>query len=244
MQQSEEKMFKVLVVIPCFNEEEAIVDVANSIQKQQIEGVLLEPLVVNDCSTDRSLDVLEQNNIPHVSLPVNLGIGGAVQTGYKFALQEGFDAAVQLDGDGQHPAEELHKILGPLMNQEADVVIGSRYIEKEGFQSSSLRRFGINFFRRLIKMLTRVEIKDSTSGFRALNKQALVLVNDYYPDTYPEPEAVVLYARNNLSIKEVPVVMRERQGGTSSITGGTSAYYMMKVFIACVFAYLRFSKKR
>lgn len=243
-QPNEEKMLKVLVVIPCFNEEEAIVEVAQSIVCQSIDGVALSPLVINDCSTDKSQEVLKKNQIPHVDLPVNLGIGGAVQTGYKYALQNGFDVAVQLDGDGQHPAEELYKILAPLMQGEADVVIGSRYLEKEGFQSSFLRRFGINFFRRVIKMLTRVDIKDSTSGFRALNTSALELVNDYYPDTYPEPEAVVLYAKNNLQIKEVPVVMRERQGGTSSITGGQSVYYMLKVFIACVFAYLRFSKKQ
>jgi len=133
----------------------------------------------------------------------------------------------------------LVKIISPIKEGEAEVVIGSRYLTKEGFQSSTLRRFGINFFRRVIKMLTGEVVKDSTSGFRALNIDALRVVNQYYPDTYPEPEAIVLYTKHSLRIKEVPVVMRERQGGVSSITGASSVYYMFKVFMACVFAYLR-----
>lgn len=237
------KTLKVLIVIPCFNEQESIVEVVREIESQQVDGAELTPLVVNDCSTDNSLQILQDHNINHVSLPVNLGIGGAVQTGYKYALAKGYDVAIQLDGDGQHPADQIYKIVEPIKNGESDVVIGSRYLTKEGFQSSTLRRMGINFFKRLIKLLTKVEVKDSTSGFRALNIKTLEIVNNYYPDQYPEPEAIVLYSRNNLRIKEVPVIMRERQGGVSSITGSSSIYYMFKVFMACVFVYLRFSKK-
>ena len=209
------------------------------VESQSVPNVNISALVVNDQSNDDSLSVLKSEGINHVTLPVNLGIGGAVQTGFKYALKNGFDVAIQVDGDGQHPAEELGKLITPIANDEADVVIGSRYLTKEGFQSSSLRRFGINFFRRVIKMLTGVVIRDTTSGFRALNFKALEVVNEYYPDTYPEPEAIILYAKNELRIKEVPVLMRERQGGVSSITGSSSIYYMLKVFMACVFAYLR-----
>lgn len=239
MRQNVEKNLKVLIVIPCFNEQESIVEVVREVRSQQITGADITPLVINDQSTDDSLAVLKSARINHVSLPVNLGIGGAVQTGFKYALKNGFDVAIQLDGDGQHPADQLHKLIQPIQNAEADVIIGSRYLTKEGFQSSSLRRFGINFFRRIIKMLTGIVVKDSTSGFRALNVKALEVVDHYYPDTYPEPEAIILYAKNKLGIKEVPVVMRERQGGVSSITGSSSVYYMFKVSLACVFAYLR-----
>ncbi|MFT7612171.1 MAG: glycosyltransferase involved in cell wall biosynthesis, partial [Parvicellaceae bacterium] len=211
MQQKKEKILKVLVVIPCYNEEEAIASVVDEVKSQSLENVNIEVLVINDKSTDGSIDVLQKNNISHISLPVNLGIGGAVQTGYKYAFQNGFDVAVQLDGDGQHRADQLVNVIAPIQNDEADVVIGSRYLTKEGFQSSSLRRFGINFFRSVIKMLTGVVVRDSTSGFRALNLNALKLVNEYYPDTYPEPEAIVLYAKHGLRIKEVPALMRERQ---------------------------------
>ncbi|MBL4706731.1 MAG: glycosyltransferase family 2 protein [Flavobacteriales bacterium] len=238
-QQKKAKTLNVLVVIPCYNEEEAIADVVKEVMAQDIQDVKLTALVINDKSTDDSLKVLVANKINHVSLPVNLGIGGAVQTGYKFAFSNGFDIAIQLDGDGQHRADQLVKIISPIKEGEAEVVIGSRYLTKEGFQSSTLRRFGINFFRRVIKMLTGEVVKDSTSGFRALNIDALRVVNQYYPDTYPEPEAIVLYTKHSLRIKEVPVVMRERQGGVSSITGASSVYYMFKVFMACVFAYLR-----
>ena len=239
MQQKEVKNLNVLVVIPCFNEEEAIAEVVREVMAQNIKDVNLTALVVNDKSTDNSLKVLGEEQINHVSLPVNLGIGGAVQTGYKYAFNNGFDIAIQLDGDGQHRADQLEKIIQPIQQMEADVVIGSRYLVKEGFQSSSLRRFGINFFRSVIKILTGVVVRDSTSGFRALNSKALKVVNQYYPDTYPEPEAIILYAKHSLKIKEVPVLMRERQGGVSSITGASSVYYMFKVFMACVFAYLR-----
>jgi len=239
MQQKEEKILKVLVVIPCYNEEEAIASVVQEVKNQSVEIAAIDVLVINDKSTDDSLNVLQSNNISHVSLPVNLGIGGAVQTGYKYAFNNGYDVAIQLDGDGQHRADQLINVIRPIHQDEADVVIGSRYLTKEGFQSSSLRRFGINFFRSVIKMLTGVVVRDSTSGFRALNLSALRLVNEYYPDTYPEPEAIVLYAKHGLRIQEVPALMRERQGGVSSITGLSSAYYMFKVFMACVFAYLR-----
>ena len=150
MQQNSERILNVLIVIPCFNEEEAIADVVREVESQSVPNVYISALVVNDQSNDDSLSVLKSEGINHMTLPVNLGIGGAVQTGFKYALKNGFDVAIQVDGDGQHPAEELGKLITPIANNEADVVIGSRYLTKKGFQSSALRRFGINFFRNLL----------------------------------------------------------------------------------------------
>ena len=155
MQQNSERILNVLIVIPCFNEEEAIADVVREVESQSVPNVNISVLVVNDQSNDDSLSVLKSEEINHVTLPVNLGIGGAVQTGFKYALKNGFDVAIQVDGDGQHPAEELGKLITPIANNEADVVIGSRYLTKKGFQSSSLRRFGINFFRTNFKSPTK-----------------------------------------------------------------------------------------
>lgn len=233
------KQLKVAIVIPCFNEQDNVLDLFHEIKNTQFSSsYIIEPVFVNDCSKDNTQDVLISNNIHHIDLPVNLGIGGAVQTGYKYAFRNGFDVAVQMDGDGQHPPAELEKILTPILNNEADVVIGSRYITKEGFQSSSLRRAGINYFKRLNKFLVGVTIHDSTSGYRALNRKALEIVSDYYPDEYPEPEAIILYSLNHLKIMEVPVTMRERQGGESSIKRFKVLYYMIKVTLSTLFLFI------
>ncbi|MES2761463.1 MAG: glycosyltransferase family 2 protein [Bacteroidota bacterium] len=241
------KKVNIAIIIPCYNEQDNIValycELNNTIFPENYHVV---PVYVNDCSIDNSKQLLIENNITHINLPVNLGIGGAVQSGFKYALKNGFDIAVQMDGDGQHPPGELHKILTPLIESKADVVIGSRYITKEGFQSSQLRRLGINYFKNLNRCLTGITVNDSTSGYRALNKKALELVSEYYPDEYPEPESIVLYALNNLKIKEVPVFMRERQSGKSSIRHYKTIYYMFKVTLGTIFLYIRlkFNGKR
>jgi glycosyltransferase involved in cell wall biosynthesis len=205
----------------------------------RINALQLTPIVVNDCSTDNTLVVLKQLNCIFLDLPVNLGIGGAVQSGYKYAWNNHFDIAIQLDGDGQHPVEEIGALIQPIENNEADVVIGSRFITKKGFQSSSLRRTGIRYFRYLNRLLLGINITDSTSGFRAMNRKGLELVCDYYPDTYPEPEAIVLYSLNGLRITEIPAHMRERQAGTSSISNLSGVYYMVKVTLGILFIYFR-----
>jgi glycosyltransferase involved in cell wall biosynthesis len=238
---------RVAIVIPCYNEQDSITGVLDQLKAlPENPSYSLVPVVVNDCSKDNTLEVLKSSGCIYLDLPVNLGIGGAVQTGFKYALTNGFDIAVQLDGDGQHPSEQLPEMLAPLLSGKADVVIGSRFIKKEGFQSTYLRRSGINYFRMLNKMLTGRVITDSTSGFRAINIKALKIVCNYYPDEYPEPEAIILFALNNLEITELPVVMRERQGGVSSISSYKSLYYMIKVSLAMFFIYLRlkFNGKR
>ncbi len=233
-------MSKIAAIIPAYNEEEAITEVVQTLRKVATEnGLQLDVVVVNDCSTDSTSEIISKLPCIAINLPVNLGIGGAVQTGYKYAFYNGYDYAIQVDGDGQHPAEEIPKLVAALEKNNWDVVIGSRFLDKEGFQSTFLRRSGIGFFRFLNRLLVGVDIKDSTSGFRLLNKKALTLVNDYYPDEYPEPEAIVLYAKNGLKIGEAPVVMRERQGGVSSIGRSASVYYMFKVSLAVIFTFIK-----
>lgn len=241
------KAVKVALIIPCFNEEEAVLTLYAEISRTPFpEGITVTPVFVNDCSTDNTRQIFIDHRMTFIDLPVNLGIGGAVQAGYKYAFRNGYDIAVQMDGDGQHPPSELHKILKLITGGEADVAIGSRYLTKEGFQSSSLRRTGISYFRWLNKKLVGVTVYDSTSGYRALNRRALELVSGYYPDEYPEPEAIILYALHGLRIRETPVIMRERQGGKSSIRTYKTVYYMFKVTLGIIFLYIRlkFNGKR
>lgn len=238
-------MTRIAIVIPAFNEEEAItavVDDLNAVAKQhQLD---LKVIVVNDCSTDNTSEVISKLNCIALDLPINLGIGGAVQTGFKYAFANGCDYAIQVDGDGQHPAAEIPKLVNVALQQNADVVIGSRFIDKEGFQSSALRRFGINYFKRLNKMLVGVTVNDSTSGFRLISKKVLEVVSDYYPDEYPEPEAIILYSLKGFKIVEVPVIMKERQGGVSSIGRFSSVYYMFKVTLAILYTFIRIKFKK
>ena len=232
-------MEKIAVIIPAYNEEESIADVIDSVHVMQMQGVELIPVVVNDCSKDRTADIAADKDCVLLDLPVNLGIGGAVQSGFRYAFEQGFDYAVQMDGDGQHPASEIPKLYDALKNSAANVAIGSRFIEGEGFQSTGMRRLGINYLKNLIRLLTGFSVLDNTSGFRMLDPVALELVNDYYPDEYPEPESIILYLKKGLKIVEVPVSMRERQGGVSSIRYFDQLYYMIKVSLAIIYSYIR-----
>jgi glycosyltransferase involved in cell wall biosynthesis len=174
-----------------------------------------------------------------IDLPVNLGIGGAMQTGFKYAQHNEYDLAVQMDGDGQHPPKELKKLLDQYFSTGENIIIGSRFLDKVGFQSSLLRRFGIKYFHWINRLLTGNSIYDITSGFRLYNRKAIELVASTYPDEYPEPEALILFSKEKLSVREVPVVMRERQGGVSSITNFSQLYYMLKVTLAMIFSKIR-----
>jgi len=218
-------MMKTLIIVPCYNEQETIA----VLYREICEKTPYDVIVVNDCSTDESRAILRKESIPHLDLPLNLGIGGAVQAGYRFALSNGYDIAVQLDGDGQHDPGQVEVIVAPIEKGEADLVIGSRYIDKVGFQSSAMRRAGIKFFKLLIYCLTGKRITDATSGFRAANYKTMKLFNKYYANDYPEPESNTLALKNKLRVCEVPVTMRERQGGESSIKALQPIYYMLKV---------------
>lgn len=235
-------MDKIAVIIPAYNEETSIAAVVADVHIASKEaGIHYWPVVVNDCSKDRTGEIIAGLPCTALQLPINLGIGGAVQTGFKFALLNGYTHAVQVDGDGQHPPIELKKLYQKMEAEGKDVMIGSRFVEGEGkgFQSSAMRRLGINYFKRLNSLLVGVTIHDSTSGLRMLNAKALKVVSNDYPDEYPEPEAVILYVKNGLKIGEVQVEMRERQGGVSSIDGVRSVYYMAKVTIAILYTYIR-----
>ena len=220
---------KILVIIPAYNEQDNIAETLNNLKEYAPE---VDYVVINDCSRDNTLNILKDNLFSYIDLPVNLGIGGGVQTGYMYAYKNGYDVAIQMDGDGQHDAQYIKTLVKPIFEGNANVVIGSRYISKEGFQSSVARRIGSNVLSGLIYMCCGCKVKDVTSGFRAADRKAIELfVNDYAQD-YPEPEAIVACALSGLKIVEIPVVMKERCGGVSSISKFKSIYYMIKVSIA------------
>ncbi len=233
-------MKKFAIVIPAYNEEASIARVVREVLAVNLtHGVVQTVVVVNDCSTDATANIAKTLDCVLLDLPCNLGIGGAVQTGLKYACENGFDYAMQLDGDGQHPANQINKFISRVVENDDDVVIGSRYIEKRGFQSSVQRRMGITYLKHLIKLLTGMKITDSTSGFRLLNRRALDVVKNKYPDEYPEPEALILFHKHKLKVVEIPVEMEHRSGGQSSIRYFKSLYYMAKVSLTIVFSYLK-----
>lgn len=230
---------RVAVIIPAYNEEASIASVVSAVHAASSDSIQLTPVVVNDCSKDSTKEIIGALNCVALNLPINLGIGGAVQTGIKYALDNGFDFCVQIDGDGQHPPKFIPVLEKELVANGWDVAIGSRYIEKEGFQSTFMRRTGIQYFQFLLKLITGETVTDSTSGMRMMNRKTMKLLYAYYPDEYPEPEALIIYNRNGLKFGEVPVLMNERMGGQSSIHGFGAVYYMFKVTIAIIFTYLR-----
>lgn len=227
---------KKLIIIPAYNEESNIEKTVTMIQKNT-QG--FDYVIINDCSTDRTRQICEDRGYNVVNLPINLGIGGAVQTGYRYAVEHGYDVAVQVDGDGQHDPEFLEAMAEHLMNRQLDMVIGSRFIEKEGFQSSRMRRVGIVFFSGLIKLMTGQRITDPTSGLRMIGRNAMALFAVDYPRDYPEPESVVAVLRRKMKVEEIPVIMKEREGGVSSISMKKSVYYMVKVTLAILIERIR-----
>lgn len=232
---------KVLIIIPAYNESQNIEMVVDNIVENYPQ---YDYVVINDGSKDNTRDICRKRQYQYINLSINLGIGGAVQTGYKYARDKGYDVAVQIDGDGQHDIAFLEEMLPILEREEADIVIGSRFINKDGFQSSAMRRFGINFLSGLIWICTGKHIKDVTSGFRAVNKKFINYYADNYPIDYPEPEAIIAAIMNRGVIKEHPVVMKERAGGTSSIKLFGSVYYMIKVTLAILICRISFGVRR
>lgn len=226
---------KVLMIVPAYNEELNIKDTVNKIidynKKSNNE---IDYIVINDGSTDKTKDVCESNNYHVINLIHNLGIGGAVQTGYKYALENNYDVAIQFDGDGQHDENYIDKLVEEIKNGN-DFVIGSRFVsELSIFKSSSTRRIGIRFLSLLIKICTGKRIYDPTSGFRAANKKVIKLFAKNYPTEYPEPESTTSLIRKKYKINEVPVEMHERKYGTSSIRPLKSIYYMFSVSVAII----------
>lgn len=227
---------KKLIIIPAYNESSNIV---NTIRTIESDAPDFDYIIIDDCSTDNTLAICQKQGFNVISLPINLGIGGAVQTGYRYAQRCGYDVAVQVDGDGQHNPCYLEKMVEVLVQSSVNMVIGSRFITKEGFQSSFARRIGIKYFTWLIALLTGKKITDATSGLRLIDRSLIDRFANHYPDDYPEPETVVDVLVSHFKVKEIPVVMNERQGGVSSISLMKSVYYMIKVTLAILVVRLK-----
>jgi glycosyltransferase involved in cell wall biosynthesis len=220
---------RTLAIVPALNEELSVGRVVDEIKAFDAE---LDVLVVDDGSTDRTALVAAERGAQVIRLPFNLGIGGAMQTGFRYAFENGFDVAVQIDGDGQHDPGEVGKLLAPLRDGRADMVVGSRFSGERSYRAPFFRRLGIAFFAWTISLIARQRVTDTTSGFRAVNRRGIALFAADYPHDYPEVEATVMVVRHALRLAEVPVAMRGREAGRSSITAAGSIYYMTKVFVA------------
>jgi glycosyltransferase involved in cell wall biosynthesis len=218
-----------VAIVPALNEERSVPRV---IAELRAFDPGLEIVVVSDGSTDRTAEVAEELGAHALRLPFNLGIGGAVQTGFRYAYENGFDVAVRVDGDGQHDASQLDRVLAPVLAGEVDVAVGSRFVGTEGYRSSRSRRLGIRILASVVSALVRQRVTDTTSGFQAVNRAGIELFARDYPHDYPEVEATVMVFKHRLRLAEVPVSMREREHGRSSIGALQSIYYMVKVLLA------------
>ena len=229
---------KVLLVIPAYNEESNILKTYNDIIKYNKENnTKYDVVVINDGSKDKTEQILRDNNINHIQLIHNLGIGGAVQTGYKYAYENNYDIAIQYDGDGQHDVNYVKDVIKPIEDGKADFVIGSRFVKQlSKFRTSKARRLGIRVISFFIKLVTGIKIYDTTSGFRAANKEIIADFAASYPLEYPEPITTVELAKKGYKIKEVAVNMKERTGGKSSIHTWKSVYYMVNVILSILIA--------
>jgi glycosyltransferase involved in cell wall biosynthesis len=225
-----------LAIVPAFNEAGSIGVVIDEIRAAD---PALDVLVVDDGSVDDTCDVAARHGAEVVRLPFNLGIGGAVQTGFRYAAGLGYELVVRVDGDGQHDPAQIALLLPPVLGDEADICVGSRFAGPGGYRSSATRRLGIRLLARTVSLLTGQKLTDTTSGFQVLNRRAIELFAEDYPHDYPEVEAAVMLHKHRLRLVEVPVTMRERAAGVSSITALRSVYYMAKVLLAVLVGMLR-----
>ena len=227
---------RILAVVPAYNE-------AGSIERVIAEvGRCVPPVdvvVVDDGSADATAALAERAGAAVLRMPFNVGIGGAVQTGYKYALARGYDIAIQVDGDGQHDPGEIGKLIDPLLRGENDMSVGTRFRGDHTYRSPLARRIGIRMFARIVSLMVGHRVTDTTSGFRAVNRSGIQLFAGDYPNDYPEVESIVLLCRHGLTMTEVPVEMRERASGTSSITVIRSIYYVVKVMLALLISLFR-----
>lgn len=234
--------YKTLLVIPAYNEEENILNTYKSVVEHNKKNkIKYDVIVINDGSADDTESILIKNKIPHITLIHNLGIGGAVQTGYKYAFENDYDVAVQFDGDGQHDVNYVDKIVKPIINKEADFTIGSRYVDKNTseFKSTLARRLGIKLISFVIKLVTSKKVMDTTSGFRACNRKIIKEFASDYPTEYPEPITTTELLKKGYNYKEIPVSMNERKAGVSSIKTWKQAYYMINVYLSIIMVGIR-----
>jgi len=222
-------MDKILIIIPAYNEEESLPGVMQDLRNHAPDADIL---VVDDGSRDRTAAVARQTGVKVASLPYNLGIGGAMQTGFQYARISGYDVAIQFDGDGQHMAAEIGELLDQLRHGRADIVVGSRFLNRGEYRPPIFRKIGIWIFSTVLSAIIGIPVTDTTSGFRAANRRVIEFFARSYPEDYPEVESLVLLHRAGMTTAEVPVRMRDRTGGRSSITPIRSVYYMIKVLLA------------
>ena len=224
----EETPPRILVIIPAYQEEHSIEGLVRSLRERYPYDVL----VVNDGSTDRTSDAAREAGATVLDLPCNLGIGGAVQTGFLYARDHGYDVVVRIDGDGQHEVEDIPNVLEPILAGRADAVIGSRFLGETEYRGSIPRIFGIQHFRWLVNLFTGYRVTDPTSGYFAINRRLIAFYSDHYPSDYPEVDAYILMHRLGARALEVPVRMYDRAEGKSSITSFQAVYYMVKVTLS------------
>ena len=227
----------ILIIIAAYNEEANIENVVDNLIDNYPQ---YDYVIINDGSTDHTVDICKKKGYHYVNLPLNLGIGGAIQTGYRYAYNNNYDIAIQMDGDGQHDPQFISELVKPIVEGKADYVIGSRFIDRKGFQSTGARRTGIRFLSVLIHILCWKKVNDVTSGFRAVSRNSIMAFANSYPVDYPEPEAIMDAIMRKERIVEIPVIMKEREHGQSSINIRRSVYYMIKVtldIIVCRISY-------
>lgn len=222
---------KSIAVVPAFNEEEAIVALLEEMRRE-VPGLAV--LVVSDGSTDRTADVSRQAGARVLELPCNLGVGGAVQAGYKYAYEQGYEYAIRCDGDGQHPPSEIKNLIEGMKRFNVDLIIGSRHLSSEIYRNTIVRSFGIRGLAAFLSMICRRRVTDPTSGFQMLSRPLLYLFSKCYPYDYPEPEALALMRRQGYDFAEVPARFRERIAGVSTIRSWGTLYYVIKVFLALI----------
>jgi glycosyltransferase involved in cell wall biosynthesis len=227
---------KKIAIVPAYDEQEAIGGVIDELRAFDPE---LDVLVINDASRDSTARRAREHGARVVTLPFNLGIGGAVQTGFRYAAQHGYELAARVDGDGQHDPAELAPLVGAVVAGRADICVGSRFAGADGYRSSPARRIGIRILARTVSLLTGQRVTDTTSGFQVLNRKAIELFAADYPHDYPEVEAALMLHKHRLRLCELPVTMRERTAGHSSIRGLRTVYYMAKVMVAILIGALR-----
>lgn len=235
----------VLIIIPAYNEELNIENTVNKIIDYRDKSKnKIDYIIINDCSTDKTKEICEKNNYNVINLVSNLGIGGAMQTGYKYAFENNYDVAIQFDGDGQHDENYIDNLVKEIENGY-DFVIGSRFVGNlSKFKSSSSRRVGIKILSFLIKLCTGTKISDPTSGFRAANKEIIRMFSNHYLTEYPEPESTTLLLKEGYKVKEIPVEMHERQFGVSSIDPLKSIYYMFSVCLSIIITTITKRRKK